>query len=178
MVVYPHTSNWDLIFGLLAKWGMGFPAKFWIKDSSLRVPVLGPLLRALGGIAVVRSQTTGVVNDMAAQFERAREADQYFWLVLAPEGTRSLKSAWKSGFYHVALKANVPVGLAFIDYATRTAGVQSVMALSGNVEDDMAHIAAELGARKGYHRDQASPICLDKQFEAGSGTAKTGASSS
>ncbi|HET9820545.1 MAG TPA: 1-acyl-sn-glycerol-3-phosphate acyltransferase [Burkholderiaceae bacterium] len=160
VIVYPHTSNWDFVVGLLAKWAIGFPLAFWGKDTLFRVPLFGRWLRWVGGVPVDRSSARGVVGDMVARMAEARERDGFLWLALAPEGTRSYRDHWRSGFYQVALGAGVPLGLAFIDYAERTVGVERFIRLSGDEPSDMAAIAAYLGHRRGLRPELATPIRL------------------
>jgi 1-acyl-sn-glycerol-3-phosphate acyltransferase len=160
LIVYPHTSNWDFIYGILAKWGMGIDVTFWGKDALFRVPLFGRWLRWLGGLPVDRSRANGVVGQMSAELAAAREQDRFLWLALSPEGTRRHSSAWRSGFYHVALAAKVPVGLAFIDYAQREVGAEHFMMLSGQPEADMVLIRQHLQHRQGKRPALAAPIRL------------------
>ncbi len=160
LIVYPHTSNWDLIVGVFAKWGMGFPLAFFGKDTLFKVPVLGAWMRWIGGMPVVRNSPQGVVGQMAERLKQARERDEFYWIALAPEGTRSYSAHWRSGFYQVALKAQVVLGLAYIDYAHKQVGTDSFLALSGDEDADMAAIAERLGHRAGKRPDQAAPIRL------------------
>lgn len=160
LVVYPHTSNWDFIVGVLAKWAIGIEVTFWGKDSLFRLPLFGRWLRWLGGLPVDRSSATGIVGPMARELKAAREQARFMWLALSPEGTRRLSQAWRSGFYHVAREADVPVGLVFLDYRKREVGVDHFMMLSGDVDADMAQIALQLGPRQGRHPDLATPIRL------------------
>jgi 1-acyl-sn-glycerol-3-phosphate acyltransferase len=160
LVVYPHTSNWDFPVGMLAKWAMGFPAMFWGKDSLFRIPLFGRWLSWIGGVPVDRGAPGGIVPDMVQRLRTARERDDFYWLVLAPEGTRSWRPAWRSGFYRVTVGAGVPLGLAHIDYGRRRVGVHSCLRLCGEVEADMAEIARRLGPARGYRPQLASPIVL------------------
>jgi 1-acyl-sn-glycerol-3-phosphate acyltransferase len=160
MVVYPHTSNWDFLFGILAKWGMGMQVTFWGKESLFKLPLIGRWLRWLGGVPVDRASASGIVGQMARDLAAAREQDRFMWLVLAPEGTRSAGGGWRSGFYHVAHDARVPLGLAFIDYRRQEVGVQHFMMLSGHADADMALIQQQLEGRVGKHPDRAAPIRL------------------
>jgi hypothetical protein len=176
LVVYPHTSNWDFPVGMLAKWAMGFPANFWGKDSLFRIPLFGRWLSWIGGVPVDRAAPGGIVPDMVQRLRAARERDDFYWLVLAPEGTRAWRPAWRSGFYRVTVGADVPLGLAHIDYARRRVGVHSCLRLSGEVEADMAEIARRLGPARGYRPEQASPILLAAPEAAGgAGSAEPGA---
>lgn len=160
VVVYPHTSNWDFPIGLLAKWGIGLSVAFWAKDSLFRKPIFGRWMRHLGGVPVDRSAPKGIVPDMVERFVAARQRDEFFWLVLAPEGTRSLTEGWRSGFYRVAMGADVPVGLAHFDYGHKRIGITSFLQLSGSPEADMAEIGRRLGHCKGYRPGLAAPIRL------------------
>jgi 1-acyl-sn-glycerol-3-phosphate acyltransferase len=153
IVVYPHTSNWDFVVGYLTKLTAGLPAHWIGKDTLFRWPVAG-LLRRMGGIPVNRREHRGLVGQMVREFERRPR----MWLALAPEGTRSRVDRWKSGFYHLALEARVPVGLAFFDYRERVAGIRTYLTLSGDEEQDLARIRAEYQGKIGRRPDQASEI--------------------
>jgi 1-acyl-sn-glycerol-3-phosphate acyltransferase len=159
-VVYPHTSNWDFPLGVLAKWAIGFPAVFWGKDSLFRIPLLGRWMRWLGGVPVNRRAPGGIVGDMVQRMRRAREQDEYLWLALAPEGTRSLGSGWRSGFYRVAVEADVPVALVVLDFGRRRVGFHSFLQLCGDEAADMAEIARRLDGVQGYRPALAAPIRL------------------
>ncbi len=153
VIVYPHTSNWDFIIGVFARKVMGLRAQFVGKDSLFRFP-LGPLMRWLGGIPVDRSQRTGLTGQLADELRR-RPA---LCLALAPEGTRGRAPRWRSGFYHVALAAGVPVGLGFIDYRTRVIGITRWERMSGDLERDLALVRAFYADKVGKYPEQASTI--------------------
>jgi 1-acyl-sn-glycerol-3-phosphate acyltransferase len=161
LIVYPHTSNWDFPLGLLVKWAVGIQLTFWGKDSLFRVPLFGAWLRWLGGVPVDRHSNHGIVGQMARELAQARLQNRFLWLALAPEGTRQHASGWRSGFYHVALQAQVPVGLVFLDYGRREAGVQRFIKLGGNMRADLKRIAEELGHRIGKRPALAAPIRFD-----------------
>ena len=166
VIVYPHTSNWDFVIGLLAKWTIGIPLSFWGKDSLFKVPLLGRWMRWVGGVPVDRHNPRGVVGQMVERMAQARQQDEFFWLALAPEGTRSYIDHWRSGFYQVALKAEVPLGLAYFDYVDRVVSVATFIRLSGDVEQDMAAIANHLGHRRGRRPHLAAPIRLPDHKDA------------
>lgn len=159
-IVYPHTSNWDFPVGLLAKWAVGIPAHFWAKDSLFRLPLLGRFLRAVGGLPVVRGARTGIVAQTAARLREARATGRFMWLALAPEGTRSAGSGWRSGFYRVAHEAQVPVGLVVLDWAHRRVGFDSFWLLSGDPARDLATFAARLEGCRGRRPQLAAPVRL------------------
>jgi 1-acyl-sn-glycerol-3-phosphate acyltransferase len=160
LIAYPHTSNWDFVVGILAKWAMGLSVTFWGKESLFRVPLFGAWLRWLGGIPVDRFNARGVVSDMARRFEQARAKDEFLWLALAPEGTRRYQSHWRSGFYQVALQAGVPLGLAFFDYRRKCVGVLGFMQLSGDRDADLAIIGTAYAEVAGRHPALAAPVVL------------------
>jgi 1-acyl-sn-glycerol-3-phosphate acyltransferase len=153
IVFYPHTSNWDFVFGYLAKLGSGLPLWWMGKDTLFRGP-FGPIFRGMGGIPVDRSAPAGMVDALAARFAAAER----LWLVIAPEGTRKHTDHWKSGFYRLALALRVPVGLAFIDYRGRRVGVATYLDLTGNLAADLERLRAYYEDKVGLHPDQASTI--------------------
>ncbi|MDP4622755.1 MAG: 1-acyl-sn-glycerol-3-phosphate acyltransferase [Hydrogenophaga sp.] len=157
-VVYPHTSNWDFPYAVMAKWAIGLDLKFWAKDSLFRVPMFGTWLRWLGGVSLSRKGSQGAVSEMLGHFAQALHEDRFFWLALSPEGTRRRTEGWRSGFYQVALGAGVPLALVRLDYAQKTVDVSAFVRLSGDAQADYAHMAAVLGSSRGKHADQASPI--------------------
>jgi 1-acyl-sn-glycerol-3-phosphate acyltransferase len=157
-IVYPHTSNWDFVYGMLAKWAIGLQVTIWGKASLFRVPLFGRWLRWMGGRPVDRSSPQGIVGQMARELREARERGDFLWLALAPEGTRGYVEGWRTGFYHVAVEAGVPLGLAYIDYATRSVGVGHFLRLSGDIDADFAEIANLLGRRRGKLPQLAAPI--------------------
>jgi 1-acyl-sn-glycerol-3-phosphate acyltransferase len=160
LIVYPHTSNWDFVVGLLAKWSLGLQLAFWGKASLFRLPLFDRWLRHLGGLPVERDNPQGAVGAMVDRFVAARRDGAYLWLALAPEGTRARRERWRSGFYRVALQAGVPLGLAYIDYAQRRVGIHSFLRLSGDEAADMGAIAECIGQRVGKHPALAAPVRL------------------
>lgn len=160
VVVYPHTSNWDFVMLVLARWALGLPAKFWGKDSLFAVPLLGAWLRWMGGVPVNRDAPRGVVGEMARVLEQNRSRQSFFWLALAPEGTRKLTAGWRSGFYQLALAAKVPVGVCSLNYARKTIELENFFLLSGDVQTDMQRIALVLQSAAAKHPELAAPIRL------------------
>jgi len=153
LIAYPHTSNWDAFYALLVKLALGLDAHWAGKDSMFRPPI-GGLLRKMGGVPVNRRERTGFVEQMVAEFA----ARQRFTLAIAPEGTRSLTAGWKSGFYRMALAAQVPVALGFMDYARREGGILAYLTLTGDRDADLAAIARHYADRPGKRPELASPI--------------------
>ncbi|MGA0608980.1 1-acyl-sn-glycerol-3-phosphate acyltransferase [Caldimonas sp. KR1-144] len=158
IVVYPHTSNWDFPIGLLAKWAIGIELRYWAKDSLFRWPLFGRWMRWVGGVPVVRNAPSGVVGQMAERFAQARERDELLWLAVTPEGTRAWRPQWRSGFYHLALKAGVPLGIARLDWGAREVAFDRFLALSGDIVADQAAIAAAFAGVRGRRAELAGPI--------------------
>jgi len=155
VVVYPHTSNWDFFWGILARWASGWPIR-WVAKHTLFFWPLGGLLKAWGGIPVNRAAAGGFIESLVADIER-RET---LILSMAPEGTRARQEYWKSGFLRIAHAANLELGIGYIDFATRTIGIREYMRLSGDEAADMAHIAKAYEGIRGYRHEQAGPIRL------------------
>lgn len=160
LIVYPHTSNWDFIVMMLAKWSLGVPIHFWGKDRLFHIPLFGRWLRWLGGVPVERTAPRGVVGQAVQAFAQARQAGRYFWLGLAPEGTRKAIAGWRSGFYQTAVQAGVPLGLVRLDYAQREVRVLDFITLSGTPQGDMARIAEVYAGARGLVQANAAPVCL------------------
>lgn len=158
LIAYPHTSNWDFPLAIVTKWAVGIQVTFWGKDTLFAVPLFGRWLRWLGGVPVDRHSPRGIVGQMADELIAARAADRFLWLALSPEGTRRLAPAWRSGFYHVACKAQVPVGLVFFDYGRRAVGVERFVTMSGEADADLLTIARELRDPRGLRPENATPI--------------------
>jgi 1-acyl-sn-glycerol-3-phosphate acyltransferase len=153
IIVYPHTSNWDFVVGMLGRAAIELRCHFAAKDTLFRGP-FGAWLRRIGGIPVNRREPTGFVGQLAREFERRAE----FHIVFTPEGTRAKTEHWKTGFYRLALAARVPLGLAFIDYARREVGVGGWLDLSGNQEADLDRIRAFYAGKRGRRQELTGPI--------------------
>lgn len=141
MIAAPHTSNWDSLYTKLAFIVMDIPVKMTIKDSYMKFP-FGVFVRAMGGIGIDRSprqageQRPSMVQAMADLFK----THPRLVMLVTPEGTRSLQTEWKSGFYHIAVAAGVPIALAYLDYAKKEAGVGKIVYPSGDIAKDMKEI--------------------------------------
>ncbi len=159
-VVYPHTSNWDAPMMFLAKWACGVQVMFWGKHSLFRLPLLGRWLRWIGGVPVQRTMAGGVVGQAAALFQKHKAENTYFWLGLAPEGSRKYNPGWRSGFYQTALQAQVPVCLIKLDYGQRQISVRDFMYVCGDSAKDMARIAQVYSGVRGLVPANAAPVQL------------------
>lgn len=135
IIVAPHTSNWDFPVGVAAKLALGLRARFLGKDSLFRFP-LGILMRGLGGIPVDRSRPNDVVGNIVREFA----AQERLVLVVAPEGTRKRVERWRTGFYHIAHGARVPILPVAFDWARHTIVVGAVFGTTGDVERDVTDL--------------------------------------
>ncbi|PIT74457.1 1-acyl-sn-glycerol-3-phosphate acyltransferase [Limnohabitans sp. B9-3] len=158
LVGYPHTSNWDFVVMMPVKWAIGLQVQFFAKDSLFRIPVFGRWLRWIGGTPIDRSSPKGVVGEMVNVLKQYKQDGRYLWLALSPEGTRKLTPGWRSGFYQLALGADVPVCMLRIDYAKKEAHFDQFMHLTGDVQADYAHLAKAYAGVGGFHPSQVAPI--------------------
>lgn len=157
-IVYPHTSNWDFVVGVLAKWSIGIPVRFWGKDTLFDVPLFGRWLRWLGGMPIERHSPRGAVGAMVHTMREAVARDELLWLALSPEGTRRRTEGWRSGFYQVALGAGVPLALVVLDYGQRQVRVHDFLLLSGDSAADYTRIAQGFAGVRGFQPGKASPV--------------------
>ena len=147
MIAAPHSSNWDGLWGFAVKLAMGLDVKVLGKDTLLRIPLLGPVLRRMGVIPINRRAAQGVAVQMAKML---RGADQ-LWLVVAPEGTRKLVERWKTGFWKIAHAADVPVLPVYFHYPDKVVGVGPTFDLSDDMAADIARIRAWYRPWQGKH---------------------------
>ncbi len=164
MIAAPHTSNWDSVYTKLAFIVMNIPVKITIKDSYLKLP-FGPFVRAMGGVGIDRSarsageQRPSMVQAMADLFK----THPRLVMLVTPEGTRSRQPTWKTGFYHVAVQAGVPIALAYLDYAKKEAGVGQIIYPSGDMAHDMQLIMDFYAEIQGKHPER---FVVDEQYRA------------
>ena len=150
LIAAPHTSNWDLPFTLMLAFSLRLRV-YWMGKASLFRTPFGAVMRWLGGIPVNRSQTNNLVA-MSAQ--ALKDADGPMQLVVPPEGTRGKTRHWKTGCYHIAREAGVPIVLAYVDYGRKVGGLGPVFQTTGDVDQDMAAIKAFYAPIKGKNPHQ------------------------
>lgn len=137
VMMAPHTSNWDFIYGWIGFASMGVNSKYLIKKEAFVFP-LGIIAKALGGIPVDRKSSTNIVLQVGELFKKSEN----LIITITPEGTRSLNRNWKKGFYYIAENAGVPIGLGFLDYKNKIGGVGNIFIPTGNYEADIKVIEA------------------------------------
>lgn len=150
LIAAPHTSNWDLPMTLMVAFALRLHPRWMGKASIFRAP-FGGLMRWLGGIPVDRTQSNNLVESSA---QAIRESTQALQLIVPPEGTRSKTRHWKTGFYHIANAAQVPIVMAFMDYANKRSGLGPLFEPTGDVAADLSAIKAFYKPFKGKNADQ------------------------
>ena len=150
VIAAPHTSNWDLPYTLMVAFALDLNIHWMGKIQIFRFPFQG-LMQWLGGIAVDRSQSTNMVS---ASAQTLRDAKGELHLVVPPEGTRAQSRQWKTGFYYIALEAQVPIVLGFLDFGSKTSGLGPALLTTGNLEADMKRIKAFYAPFKGKNASQ------------------------
>lgn len=158
VIAAPHTSNWDLPFMLAVAYALGVKPS-WLGKRELFRPPLGWILRWLGGIAVDRRAPQGLVGEAVARFEAIDD----LFLVVPPSGTRKRASHWKSGFYHIARGAGVPILCAYLDYRTRVGGIGPAITPGGDIAADMGRIRDFYATKQGKYPAQATPVRLREE---------------
>ncbi len=146
VIAAPHTSNWDFIYTLAVFFSLKIPVRFLAKAELFKWP-LKHMMLSFGGLAVQRSKSNNLVDIMVGLFAQ----NQQLKLLIPAEGTRGKVTKWKTGFYHVALKANVPVLMGFLDYEQKKAGFGPLLYLTGNPLTDANSIKDFYRNIKGKH---------------------------
>ena len=146
LVGAPHTSNWDYIFTMLTVFSLGVDLHFVAKQSLFDNP-LGGVMRFSGGVPIDRQASEGFVDQMVAEFNK-RET---FVLAIMPEGTRGKVHQWRSGFYHIAQGAGVPIVLVIFDYSNKIMHLGPTYWPTGDYEADLALIQSSFDGIDGKH---------------------------
>lgn len=157
IIAAPHTSNWDGFWALTYKVAIGLDVHFFAKKSLFWFP-LSTLLRALGGIPLDRSKATSAVAQAVDMFNH----EESFYFGLAPEGTRSLREVWKTGFYRIATDAGVPIYLGTIDYRKKCIGVTQRLEVSGDIDRDLQKCADFYQNIEGRWPKKTTPVRFTK----------------
>ena len=150
MIAAPHTSNWDLPYLLMVAFHLRLQVN-WMGKKSIFTPPFGSLMRWLGGIAVNREQASNMVDSCAQALKGAQGP---LHLVIPPEGTRSKTRYWKTGFYYIALQAQVPIVMGYMDYTRKISGLGPLFYPTGDIDKDMVEIKAFYAPFKGKNADQ------------------------
>lgn len=157
-IAAPHTSNWDGLFMLACSWVLRIRIS-WMGKHTLFKGVLGWWVRFSGGVPVDRRSRNNAVKQMA---DYIRSVDRIY-LAISPEGMRIHSDYWKSGFYHIAREANIPIVCAYLDYGRKAGGVGPIIWPSGDVRADMEKIRAFYTPIQGKFPSQKGMIRLREE---------------
>lgn len=160
MIVAPHTSNWDFVFGVGAFYELDIPAHFAMKKEWFRFPI-GLLIKSLGGIPIDRAKKKNDIEKKSMVEAMAGIFAQYakIAMTVTPEGSRSSRSQWKTGFWYTAKLANVPICLGHLNYETKTAEILKSF-IPNDFEEDMRTIMAFYKDKKG----KKPQFALDERY--------------
>ena len=145
----PHTSNWDFVVMLAIAWRLGIEVH-WLGKKSLFTGWRGSIMRGLGGVPVDRADPARVVAEVVDRVH----AGEVFGLVITPDGTRGGHTHWKSGFYRIARKTDMPVTLGYVDRTTMTAGLGPTLELTGDMSEDMDRVRAFYADKSGIRPEK------------------------
>jgi|AntAceMinimDraft_11_1070367.scaffolds.fasta_scaffold00226_12 1-acyl-sn-glycerol-3-phosphate acyltransferase len=161
LIAAPHTSNWD--FPLMLIFAAAFDIKVtWMAKHSLFYPPMGWIMRALGGMPVVRYRNQNVVSAMVAAFDTV----PHLVLMVPTEGTREKSEYWKSGFYHIARQANVSIVPSFLDYKRKQGGFGAAFTATDNIRADMQYLREVYRGMDGKFPQNFGPIKLKEEDNA------------
>lgn len=159
LIAAPHTSNWDLPYLLAFAWLYGIRISWMGKQQIFRAP-FGWIMRALGGVPIRRDKS----SDMVAQMARVIDEAEAICLVVPAEGTREYVPHWKSGFYHIARTASVPIVLGYLDYARRVGGFGPEILPTGDVRNDMEEIRGFYADKQGRYPELFGAVLLKEEM--------------
>ena len=145
----PHTSNWDFILSLLVRRAQGADIKFIAKKSLFKFPY-GFIFKKLGGYPVDRKKSKNIVEAVIDIYNNKER----FAIAITPEGTRKKVEQLKTGFYHIAQGANIPIVLTVFDVGNKTFRIIPPFNLTGNIEEDMEIILNYFRGVKGFNPSQ------------------------
>ena len=161
VIAAPHTSNWDLPFMLAVSFALGVRPAWLGKREIFRWPFAG-LMRRLGGLPIDRRSRQNVVQQVVAMIDGAER----LYVVIPPSATRSRGPHWKSGFYHIARGAAVPVICTFLDYRRKVGGIGPVFVPSGDLRADMDVVRAFYATVTGKYPACETPVRLVEEEDA------------
>ena len=158
LIAAPHTSNWDFVLMLLFAGSFGLKIS-WMGKSTLFIRPFGYILRLMGGISIKRDKKNQIVNNMISMFKK----NDNLLLVVPVEGTRARTDFWKSGFYHIAKGANVPILPTFLDYSNKRGGFGIPIETSDDLLLDMQKIREFYAPFSGKFPRKSGPIKLKEE---------------
>ncbi len=155
IIAAPHTSNWDFFYFILFAWTTNLRIH-WIAKHTLFKGPFAKIFRWMGGIPINRQIRSNSIEQIVDEFNK----HENYIVTIAPEGTRSKAKHWKTGFYHIARQAKVPIALGFINYNQKVVGVADTFVPSGSLKDDMEKIKMFYKDKVGKHPSRHSDVRL------------------
>jgi 1-acyl-sn-glycerol-3-phosphate acyltransferase len=152
LIAAPHTSNWDFVFGIGALVDFGLDVKYLAKKELFKFP-FKKMFVDLGGVPVDRTKSTSMVD---AMIELIKSKDEII-VMIPPEGTRKRVEKWKSGFYHVAYGAGVPIMFGYLDYKNKVAGIGPAFYPTGNKDEDFKKMGEFYKDKTGRYPENFNP---------------------
>jgi 1-acyl-sn-glycerol-3-phosphate acyltransferase len=135
LIAAPHTSNWDFPYTLMICFALRLNV-YWMGKASLFPPILGTVMRWLGGVPVFRERSGNLVQATVDAFNE----NEKLTVIVPPEGTRGKVTHWKTGFYYIAHGAGVPIALGYLDFKHKVGGIGQVFYTTGDISKDMTVI--------------------------------------
>ena len=146
-IIAPHTSNWDFPIGLAARYALRLDAS-WLGKHTLFRPPFGWIMRRWGGIAVDRT----AAHDVVSQTIEAFSSRPRVFLVITPEGTRKQVDRWRTGFWHIAKGAGVPILPIVFDWGARVIRIQPAFDPGASVDEDIRELQSKFAGARGRTR--------------------------
>ena len=158
LIAAPHTSNWDFLWTMSTAIALGVKIN-WMAKHTIFKPVIGPLFKRWGGLPIQRDKSINRVAAIAEQLAKAKS----MVVLVPPEGTRSYAEYWRSGFYHIARTAKVPIVPGFLDYGKRRVGFGPIIPVTGDMRLDMDRLRAFYADKIGKFPEKMGPIRLREE---------------
>ncbi len=161
IIIAQHSSGWDLVAALMgmAVLSHGYTGLHfrWMMKKEMFPGPLGWFFRALGGIPIARSERQDIVRRMADEFA----AHERMALIITPEATRKRGRHWRTGFYYIALAAQVPILCGRLDYSEKVVGPGLLLYPSGDINQDMCAIKRFYQGMTPLHPEQVGEITIE-----------------
>ena len=160
MILAPHTSSWDLIYILAVMYALGLKI-YWFGKKEIFLWPLGGFFKWLGGIPIDRSSRHNVVQ----QTTTIIQSREQIIIGVSPEGTRSNTQYWKTGFYYIAHKTQIPLVFAFLDFSCKVGGLGPTMNPTGDIEEDMKTIRRFYSGITAKYPNEVGRIAIKPRVE-------------
>lgn len=160
LIFAPHTSNWDFVHLLFAVFSVGMRPN-WIGKKELFFWPLGIFLRAVGGISIDRSGNLNLVSEIASEIKKREK----IVIGITPEGTRGKTEYWKTGFYRIAVEANIHISFAYLDFKNKVVGFEPGLFPSGDIEEDFKSIRKFFEKQQGKYPHKTGKIQIRPEHD-------------